>query len=376
MPSHPPTTSPACLTTDEPGSFAAFSLEQRLPAILEGLIRHADTSAAHALQQLATEMQTGTISALPPVLFGTLDQALQPYIGRNWANMPFLTVELYFYARILLAFGYTAITPIDPFQTAKEAANDQAIAALAARPDYCDPACEIDKLLHRAVIGNTADLSQHIMPTHDQVTLLIDESEVAKKLLTAGMQRIDLVFDNAGADILTDLLLIRRISPYCTHIVAHVRPYPMFISDMTLANMKALLEKLTASSIPAAHQLGQDIMQLLRQNKLILRTSPALGVPANFYANTALTQATFGDAELIIFKGDLNYRFFAGDQRWPHTTEKNHLLQHFGRSALCLRTIKSEVLAGLTPEIVDHTHTLRSDWLTCGCYGIIQVFTG
>lgn len=120
------------------------------------------------------------------------------------------------------------------------------------------------------------------MPTHEQVTLLIDESEVAKKLLTAEMQRIDLVFDNAGADILTDLLLIRRISPYCTHIVAHVRPYPMFISDMTLANMKALLEKLTASSIPAAHQLGQDIMQLLRQNKLILRTSPALGVPANF----------------------------------------------------------------------------------------------
>lgn len=84
MPSHSPIASPACLTTDEPGSFAAFSLEQRLPAILEGLIRHADTSAAHALQQLATEMQTGTISALPPVLFGTLDQALQPYIGRNW----------------------------------------------------------------------------------------------------------------------------------------------------------------------------------------------------------------------------------------------------------------------------------------------------
>jgi len=376
MSSHQPTPSPTCLTTDEPGSFAAFSLEQRLPAILNQLIKHADTPTAHALQQLATEMQTGTISALPPVIFGALDQAIHPYIGRSWANMPFLTVELYFYARILLAFGYTAITPIDPFQAAKEAANDQAITTFAVQPDYCDPAYAIDKLLHRAVIGNTADLSQHVIPTTDQVALLIDESEIAKKLLTTGMQRIDLVFDNAGADILTDLLLIRRISPYCTHIVAHVRPWPMFISDMTLANMKVLLEKLLASSIPAARQLGQDTMQLLRQNKLILRTSPALGVPANFYANTALTQATFGKAELVIFKGDLNYRFFAGDQRWPHTTEKNHLLQHFGRSALFLRTIKSEVLAGLTPEVVAKTATLQPDWLTCGHYGIIQVFTG
>jgi hypothetical protein len=373
MPSHQ-SILPIPLTTNEPASFAAFSLEKRLPTILGKLIDDAVMPAKFALQQLAAEMQTGKISALPPVVFGALDQTIQPYIGRSWANMPFLTVELYFYARILLAFGYTAITPVDPFQSAKETANDQAVKALSTLVDYCDPDYDISKLLHQSVLGNTADLSQHNSPTADQVMLLVDESDTAVKLIVSGMQRIDWVLDNAGMDVLTDLLLIRRISQYCSHIVVHVRPYPMFISDITLADMKRLLEKLCASSILVARQLGQDIMQLLHQNKLILRVSPALGLSANLYENKTLAGETFGNAELVIFKGDLNYRYFAGDQRWPHTMEKHYFLQHFGRSALFLRTVKSEVLAGLTPEIAEQTSTLQSDWLTCGCYGIIQVF--
>src|SRR5690606_26719128 len=134
--------------------------------------------------------------------------------------------------------GYTAITPVDPFQSAKETANDQAVKALSTLVDYCDPDYDISKLLHQSVLGNTADLSQHNSPTADQVMLLVDESDTAVKLIVSGMQRIDWVLDNAGMDVLTDLLLIRRISQYCSHIVVHVRPYPMFISDITLADMK------------------------------------------------------------------------------------------------------------------------------------------
>lgn len=375
MPSHQSILPPPRLTTEEPDSFAAFSLEKRLPVILGKLIDNADTPVLHALQQLATEMREGKITTLPPVIFGTLDQIIKPYSGRRWANMPFLTVELYFYARILLAFGHSTATPADPFQPAKEAANLQAIESLATLAEYCDPDCDIHKLLRRSVIGNTADLSQHIIPKADQVSLLVDESDTATKLIASGMQRIDLVFDNAGMDVLTDLLLIRRISSYCSHIVAHVRPYPMFISDMTMINMKSLIEKLGISSIPAARKLGEDITQLLRQNQLTLRTSPALGLPASFYADETLTRETFENAELVIFKGDLNYRYFAGDRRWPHTTEKDYFLQRFGRSALFLRTLKSEVLAGLTPEVAAKTTALQPDWLTCGHYGIIQVFT-
>lgn len=376
MPSPQPLSSPPCLTTREAGSFAAFSLQKRLPVILGQLIDDADTATACALQQLATEMRETGITPLPPTIFGTLNQIIEPYHGRYWNEMPFLTVELYFYARILLAFGYTPATPVDPFQTVKQIANLQAIEALALSADHHDPDCDIGTLLRWSVIGNTADLSQQVIPDADQISLLVDESAAVKQLLDSGMQRIDLVFDNAGMDVLADLLLIRRISQYCPQIVAHVRPWPMFVSDMTMANLENLIKKLKTSSIPAAHKLGEDITGLLHENRLMLRTSPALGLPASFYENKTLTCETFEDAALVIFKGDLNYRYFAGDRRWPHTTEKDYLLQNFGRSALFLRTLKSEVLVGLPADIATKTLQLQPDWLTSGRYGIIQVFAG
>lgn len=376
MPSHQPILSPPRLTTDEPGSFAAFSLEKRLPVILGKLIENADMPVAHALQQLATEMREGKITTLPPMIFGTLDQAIKPYSGQHWANMPFLTVELYFYARILLAFGYTAATPIDPFRSAKKAASKQAIESLATLTDYYGPDCDISQLLRWSVIGNTADLSQQSIPEADQISLLVDESNTAEKLLASGMHRIDFVFDNAGTDVLTDLLLIRRISKYCPHIIAHVRPYPMFVSDVTMTDLEYLIAELTTSSIPMSRQLGKDITQLLHQNRLILRISLALGLPVCFCEDKTLTRETFENTELVIFKGDLNYRYFAGDRRWPHTMEKRYFFERFSRPAICLRTLKSEVLIGLSTKIATRTFHLQPDWLTSGRYGIIQVFSG
>lgn len=375
MSRYQPTSAPPYLTTQEAGSFAAFSLQKRLPVILNKLLDDADETTARALQQLATEMHTASITPLPPSVFGSLDQIIEPYCGRYWNEMPFLTVELYFYARILLAFGYTTTTPVDPFQVAKQTANLQAIEALASPADYYDPDCDIETLLHWSVIGNTADLSQQVIPDVEQISLLVDESDAVKRLFDSGMRRIDVVFDNAGIDSLADLLLIRRISQCCSQVVAHVRPWPMFVSDMTITNLKDFIRKLEISPIPTAHTLGKDIIRLLQENRLMLRSSPALGLPASFYENKTLTCETFEDAELVIFKGDLNYRFFAGDRRWPHTTKKDYLLQHFGRSALFLRTLKSEVLVGLSTDIAAKTLQLQSDWLTSGHYGIIQTFT-
>ncbi|HRO56133.1 MULTISPECIES: ARMT1-like domain-containing protein [Nitrosomonas] len=76
------------------------------------------------------------------------------------------------------------------------------------------------------------------------------------------------------------------------------------------------------------------------------------------------------------FNGNLSYRYFVCNRRWPHTTEKRYFFERFSRSAICLRTLKSEVLVGLPPEIAAGTLHLHPDWLTSGRYGVIQVFTG
>lgn len=366
---------PPLLTTGEHGSFAAFTLEKRLPAILDNLAKNADTLQAQALQQLATEIRKETITPLPPFVFGTLDQAIRPYARQRWADMPYLAVELYFYARILLAFGYATNTSIDPFRPVKQAACLQSIKSLAAS-DYCNEDCSLTRLLRWSVTGNIADLSQYSIPEADQVSLLMDESDAVEALLDSSPGRVDFVFDNAGMDVLADLLLIRRISSHCAQIVAHVRPYPMFVSDMTMPDMAYLIEELAASSIAAAQKLGEDITRLLHQNRLILRASPALGLPICFCEDKTLVRETFENTELVLFKGDLNYRYFAGDRRWPHTTEKHFFFERFGRSAVCLRMLKSEVLAGLPADIATQTLQLQPGWLTSSRHGIIQVFTG
>ncbi|MCE7917171.1 MAG: protein-glutamate O-methyltransferase family protein, partial [Nitrosomonas sp. PRO5] len=56
---HEPVWIPAHLTTGEPDSFAAFTLEERLPAILDNLANHADARTDQALQQLAVEIREG-----------------------------------------------------------------------------------------------------------------------------------------------------------------------------------------------------------------------------------------------------------------------------------------------------------------------------
>lgn len=377
MPVHLPTPLPPLLTTGEPDSFAAFTLEKRLPVILDNLLRNnADSRIAQRLQQLAAEMRGGVITPLSSVIFDVLDRMIKPYIGQRWADMPFLTVELYFYARILLAFGHTKTTPVDPFQSVKKMANKQAIESLAPLADYHDEDCDIAHLLHRSVTGNTADLSQQSIPDADQISLLVDDSYVASRLLASCRNRVDFVFDNTGMDVLTDLLLIRHISSYCSHVVAHVRPWPMFVSDMTMTDMRYLIWELINSSIPAAKKLGEDITQLSQQNRLVLRASSALGLPVCFCEDEAASHKIFENTELVIFKGDLNYRYFIGDRRWPPTMEKRHFLEQFKRPAICLRTLKSEVLVGLPDRIATEMRDLHTDWLTSSRFGIIQTFSG
>ncbi|MGG7054076.1 damage-control phosphatase ARMT1 family protein [Nitrosomonas sp. ANs5] len=367
---------PAKLSPGEPGSFAAFTLERRMPAILAGLQAHADTSTRQALHQLAAEIPQGSITPLPAAIFGELGQSIAPHCGLRWHEAPFLDVELYFYARILLAFGYTPAIAADPFAAVKFRATQQAIAWLAGTPCYSDPARSITAIIRWAVTSNSADLSQLTTADQNQISLLVDDSQAVADLLHAAPQRIDFVLDNAGLDVLADLLLIRALCRKGLRVAAHVRPYPMFVSDLTLSDLEHLLATLAGNPVSSIQQLGEESIAAIQSGQLTIHVSPALGLPICFCEDRARTAATFGDADLVIFKGDLNYRYFVGDRHWPHTTAKQRFAERFGRPAIALRSLKSEVLVGLSVETQAQTGQLEPAWLTNGHHGIIQVFSG
>jgi len=130
---------PPPIMTSEAGSFAQYTLKERVPAIL------VETMALNgfpdeirgALEAFYAELTGGVIQELreevPDREFWNAVSA--PYIGRIWLDAPWYWAEAYFYHRLLEATRYSQPGPtqgVDPFGPKKqsELAPDAAPCAL------------------------------------------------------------------------------------------------------------------------------------------------------------------------------------------------------------------------------------------------------
>lgn len=100
-------------------------------------------------------------------------------------------------------------------------------------------------------------------------------------------------------------------------------------------------------------------------------------------------------AQLLIFKGDLNYRKLLGDFNWAFTDDFQKTLRGtslvfciiftitfstnlwlivgFAPSNLvALRTVKGDLISGLPEGLAEKTKIINPDWMTTGEYGVIQ----
>ena len=80
-----------------------------------------------------------------------------------------------------------------------------------------------------------------------------------------------------------------------------------------------------------------------------------------------------GKAKLVIFKGDLNYRKLVGDLNWPTTTPFEMSLRGFHPAPLCsLRTLKADVVTGLTEGQAEATQLEEVKWMTSGNWAVMS----
>jgi hypothetical protein len=84
----------------------------------------------------------------------------------------------------------------------------------------------------------------------------------------------------------------------------------------------------------------------------------------------------FAHASLTIFKGDLNYRRLTGDRAWPPTTPFAEVTSYFPGPVAVLRTLKSDVVTGLSPDTVAELDATGQPWRTNGRHALIQVRPG
>lgn len=366
------------IMTANPAEYAHSVLAERHPALIEQVrAAHPYGPAQHAaLDALRAEITGGVVTAVAP---GAADSQawaawVREWLGRSWFDLPFLVAEALFYRRLLDAVGYVAPGPwqgVDPFAPAKAA-------ELAALPPLPSGTPSRDDLLLAAVWGNQADLGflldhgGRAKPGEVGEGLLVDDSpRLWAALDAAGAGRIVYVADNAGRELTADLLLIDRLLADGHRVVLHVKPSPTFVSDATVADVVATLGALAAGS-DAGRAVAERLRLAARGGALDVRTHWFWTAPFSFHHLPPDLVAELRDASFVLLKGDLNYRRLLGDAWWPPTAPFDDAAAYVPAPLATLRTLKSDVIAGLPTAVADRLERDEPGWRTTGHYAVIQ----
>ncbi|CAL9607621.1 damage-control phosphatase ARMT1 family protein [Streptomyces sp. enrichment culture] len=391
----PDTPTAPVLLGNEPGSFPHSVLAERHPAIIKQ-VREAFPYAPEqhrALDELLANCTEGTIEPLPADAHDRErwdDWGLPAHTGRSWFDVPWLWSESWFYRRLLDAVGYFGPGPwqgIDPFRPFKLAELDapETDEELAALDDLAGrPAGEqAHALLHGSLWGNRADLGFRLSAEGARDTaavpgLVADDSDRLWSLLgptDRGTGTLCLVADNAGRELVPDLLLIAHLlaDGRIGRAVLHVKPHPYYVSDATTADVVDALRRLTGAG-GAAAAYGRRLWSALSDGRLTLRAHPFSAAPLPYAEMPADLRAEFAAATLTILKGDLNYRRLVGDRLWAPTTPFADVTAYFPGPVAALRTLKSDVITGLDARTETALNAAEGRrWRTGGTHALIQV---
>lgn len=388
-----PAVLPPLLMTSEPGSFARHTLKDRVPGILRETIALNDfpPDISRALEELHTELTGGAIRGLAEDAADRpfWDAVSAPHIERSWLDVPWYWAEAFFYRRVLEATRYFQPGPWqgrDPFAAKKgqewapEVAPRAVSQLLESLPDDVE-AC-FEHLLHASLWGNRADLSYMIAahlgataaPGHERSNLLVDDSAVLwRRLQTGAGGRVALLADNAGTELLMDVALIDFL--LCTGLAGevhlHLKPQPFYVSDAMIQDLAEGMDALARGG-EAASKLARRMDGHIVAGELILKAH-WFNVSSLFYFQLPDDlRADLSNMDLVLVKGDANYRRLVGDVHWPPTMSFAGATAYFPVPVAALRTMKSELVVGLAPGQAERLAQEDPAWLVNGHRGVIQ----
>lgn len=198
----------------------------------------------------------------------------------------------------------------------------------------------------------------------------------ARKERKNSERRVDIVLDNAGFELFVDLILAGYLlsADLATTVVLHPKSIPWFVSDVVPKDFSDLLNVLAdpqpfytapddsgRTYEPLSEREEAEIKFLFNQwskfhaeGKLIVRPNRFWTTPGCYWRMPHVAPELFEDlkqSELVLFKGDLNYRKLTNDAAWdpttPFTTAIGPLGPKSGIRTLAFRTCKADVVVGL-----------------------------
>lgn len=394
---------PAAITGAEVGSFAHFTVCQRLPEIARRVIAENDFSEAikENLAALIAEIPNGKIRDLQDT--EAPDSAdwntyIAPYKGKNWLEVPWYFAEAYFYRRILEATTYFQVSSfqaIDPYEEQKRLGLETTIDAIQALSVFSKSAMAsatnieakknaLRQLLYADLWGNRVDLSlwpikeggiSRVESTRAQSYILVDDTPIiAETLVNSQNLRIDFIVDNAGFELIGDLCLADYLLASDTAAVVHLnlKNHPIFVSDAMTKDVLYTIKFLTEANDLTVQEFGLRLKKYLDNGRLLCQGNWFWTSPLAFWEMPDSLVQELSNSDLMIVKGDANYRRTMGDRLWEYTTPYHAITSYLPAPFVALRTLKSELAAGLSTTQLEQLSQQDTQWLTNGQWGVIQ----
>lgn len=282
-------------------------------------------------------------------------------------NVDFLTAEHYFYYVLYKehrrAQKQNEGTPMayDPYyKTKTDALQEKRVK----KSLECYGRCcgnDLDTLLAHCVGANTSDLSQegahanlvepNIYP--DESADVVKYLENLKKERGEGRRiKVDVLTDNCGLELLSDIelavfLLTHGLSD---SVVFHVRVLPQYVSDVTknkyVDDFEQLLCKLQTmvSRGMKDYHLLENVRNFLEDGRIRVETNLFWNLPTYYHKHKKLFAGIIGGSDLVIVKGDLNYRKLVGDKNYHSLCWLRRRARELGYPVLALRAVKSSLV--------------------------------
>ncbi len=350
--------------------------------VLKDRYRH-DLSISNKLSLLESELFSGIIQSAPSDedLEETWKGFMKQYHGERWRHAPFYLVEAYFYRMILEVVDFFH-NRRDPFAEVKR--NDIAlnldqmeqIFSDSEQANSFDRAGFIKYLVKKNLWGNKSDLSQIELNRNalqEECTLLDDSSSIIE-ILSNGIKRADIILDNAGMELFTDLLLAYWLvkKQFSEKVVLHAKTWPTFVSDATIEDISVLTDMLAAHSDSAIPRYLEELKCLINEGTIIIKDHAFWNAPLHFYQMPEALANELSRSGMVLIKGDANYRRIFGDRQIPPDFVPKDLISYMQAPTFAIRILKSEIISGLTREQIALLNSSNPDWMISGTYGIIQ----
>ncbi|KAM7301654.1 hypothetical protein ISCGN_017173 [Ixodes scapularis] len=190
--------------------------------------------------------------------------------------------------------------------------------------------------------------------------------------------QLHLVMDNAGYEMVTDLCLLDYLQEcgFISRACLHVKAMPWYVSDVMRRDLYKTLRQLRDLNHEPTSALAQRCLSRLESGAWAASEDPFWTLPHDYARMAALAPELYRslqEADLVLFKGDLNYRKLVGDLRWEPSTPFEVALRGFLPTFLCaLRTIKADTVAGVDADLAREVAHRSPDWMVTGEYALVQ----